>query len=394
MIEIEDALSLIEKTCVELTNKNVSVSKEVIGAVLSDKVYSGYSLPMYNQSAMDGYAVRFNDTLNFILTKNVVKAGDGSDIFLNKGEAIRVFTGAPIPVNADAVVMQEKTSVYGKVLSVDDDLIIGKNIRYKGEEVSKGDLIFNDGHIINPATIGVLKSLGVFNVNVVKEPRVGVVVTGNELISNKEELTKGKIFDSNSYSLSSFLEEQRIDIINNYQVKDDLERTKDIISRAIKENDIVLIAGGISVGDYDFVRESLEYNEVEEIFYKVKQKPGKPLFFGKTKDTFIFGLPGNPAAALTCSYMYALPLINRLKGYNSIHLKRVKAIALNSFKRKGERAQFLKAFYNNGQVKILDGQQSGMMLSFANSNSLILMSSDKLEIIEGEPLENVILLNY
>ncbi|APD07960.1 molybdopterin molybdotransferase [Flavobacteriaceae bacterium UJ101] len=392
MISVEKAIDYIENVECNPQEVKVSVSRKIIDTIFAEDVHSTYTLPLFNQSAMDGYAVCFGEELHFRILEEEVKAGDDRMISLKKGEAVRIFTGAPVPDTADAVIMQEKVTIKEGMLYVEGDYHKGQNIRYKGEEIQKGDKVFEAGEKITPATVGVLASLGISEVNVYRKPKIAIIVTGNELSSIHKELAYGEIYDSNTYTLGSFLEEQRIEHIHYYHVKDNLEETQKIISEALKAHDIVLITGGVSVGDYDFVKESLDHNGVEEVFYKIKQKPGKPLFFGKVENTFVFGLPGNPAAALTCSYVYVLPLIKRFKGQDSIHLKRLSGIAVNSYKKKGNRAHFLKAIFNDGKVEILDGQGSGMMHSFAKSNALVYMPESKMEIKREENVENIIML--
>ncbi len=385
MISVEKALSSIETVACHVKKMEIEVSGKVQGYVLAESVYSKHNFPFFNQSAMDGYAVCLGDSSSFEILDSEIKAGDEGMILLKKGQAVRIFTGAPVPESATAVVMQEKVKVENNVLFVEETLREGQNIRFEGEEIKKGTVLFESGHVITPATVGVLTSLGIHTIAVYQKPKVAVIVTGNELLSLTEELTRGKIYNSNTYTLGAFLEEQQIEAIHYFHVKDDLTETEKVISKALQDHDVVLITGGISVGEYDFVKESLERNGVQEIFYKVKQKPGKPLFFGKVDQTFVFGLPGNPAAALTGAYLYVLPLLNRLKGKtSSIHLPRVKATALNSYQKKGDRAYFLKARFEKDHVEILGGQGSGMMHSFSMSNALVYLSEEKMEIKEGE----------
>lgn len=392
MVSVEEALSCIENIKCELEEIKVPVSKKIVHSVFSEDVYSACDLPLFNQSAMDGYAICFGAGSCFEILDNEVKAGDLKSIFLKEGQAVRIFTGAPVPDGSDAVIMQEKVTVMGEKIHVEGSFKKGQNIRYRGEEIQKGNKVFEIGDKITPATVGVLASLGISEVKVYRKPKVAIVVTGNELTTLNKTLSYGKIYDSNTYALGSFLEEQRIENVQYYHVKDDLRETKEIVLEVLKKYDIVLITGGISVGDYDFVKESLDKNGVREFFYKVKQKPGKPLFFGKAAHCFVFGLPGNPAAALTCAYVYVLPLLNRFKGLKDICLKRSKGIAINHYKKKGDRAHFLKAIFKSGKIEILEGQGSGMMHSFAKGNALVYLSEDKMEINRGDQVENIMLL--
>jgi len=172
-----------------------------------------------------------------------------------------------------------------------------------------------------------------------------------------------------------------------YKVEDNYNKTVETLNTAITDNDLVLITGGISVGDYDFVGKALKALQVEELFYKVKQKPGKPLFFGKKKDTQIFALPGNPAAALSCFYVYVYIALQKFMDRDVLELPRVKAVSKSNFQKKGDRPQFLKAIYNNNEVEILEGQNSSMLQTFALSNALVYAPETVTQINTGDTIE-------
>lgn len=387
MISVQEALNFIDKITVNKTEVEQELSEELIGSIISQPIKSTIDLPRFDISAMDGYAVRFGETEDFHLLENDITAGCEQEYVLKPGEAIRIFTGAPRPATADAVVMQEKTEVINQRLKVDTDLKKGQNIRPRGEEIKKGECILDQGQILNPAAIGLIANIGIDKIKTYKFPNCGILTTGDELIPPGNQLTPGKIYDSNSYLLKSFLKSQNIKNISAAHVPDNLEKTKEKIGLALEKNDILLISGGISVGDYDFVKEALLSNGVEEIFHKVKQKPGKPLFFGRKGETFVFGLPGNPASALCNAYVYVLPLINKFKGKKDIHLKHFYKKSVSSFQKKSGRAQFLKASYENEKVQILEGQGSGMLQSFAQSNALVYLDEKSTTIDEGDTLE-------
>ena len=191
------------------------------------------------------------------------------------------------------------------------------------------------------------------------------------MVEAGKKLTYGKIYESNSIMLQSVLTSLGFDDISIHKVEDDYKKTKNKLNTVINTNDLVLVTGGISVGDYDFVGKALNELQVEEHFYKVKQKPGKPLFFGKKENTLIFALPGNPAATLTCFYIYVYIALQKLTNNNALQLPRIKAKSTSNFIKKGDRPQFLKAIYTNNEVEILEGQSSAMLQTYAVSNALI-----------------------
>ena len=236
-----------------------------------------------------------------------------------------------------------------------------------------------------------MSTLGLTTVKVFEKPKIGILVTGNELVEPGEELLFGQIYESNARMLNAQLMKMGFDDVEIKKVGDNYERTYHILKSALEDYDLVLISGGISVGDYDFVRDALVEMKVEQIFYKVKQKPGKPLFFGKQNDTCVFALPGNPASSLSCFYVYVYPAIQLLVGNEQGTLNRIKAKLTQDFVKKGDRSQFLKAIYKNDEVEILDGQQSSMLHTFALANALAYIPDDLNEVKTGEYIETILL---
>jgi molybdopterin molybdotransferase len=347
-------------------------------------------MPPFRQSAMDGYALSLHDSNNYILIDEV-KAGDSHQPILKKGDAIRIFTGAPVPETANAVIMQERVSLNDKRISIEGLVKEKDNIRPLGEQVKKGEIALKKNTKLSPAAVGYLYSLGITNVSVFKKPSIALITTGNELIEPGQSLGPGKIYESNSGMIQSALEKLGVHNIQVYKIKDNYTTTLETLKKAINTNDLVIITGGISVGDYDFVGRALHELQVDEIFYKVKQKPGKPLFFGKKEDSLIFALPGNPAAALSCFYVYVYTALQIIENNPSISLPRISAKSQTTFSKKGDRSQFLKAIYYQGNVTILEGQSSAMLQTFALSNALVYLPSNHSEIKLNEEVEVILL---
>ena len=264
---------------------------------------------------MDGYAIHLHEDLTYSITGEV-KAGDDHQPILNSGEAIRIFTGAPVPDSANAVVVQEKVTVKADQLFLEKNPLAEDNIRPVGEQVKKGGLALKVGTKLTPAAIGYLTSLGITEVQVYKKPSIAIVTTGNELVEAGHPLEYGKIYESNSLMLKNAILNLGFEEVSIHKVEDDYGKTLKTLEDVISRNDMVIITGGISVGDYDFVGRALKELDVREIFYKVNQKPGKPLFFGKHRKTVLFALPGNPAAALTCFYVYVQTALLKMTGKN------------------------------------------------------------------------------
>ena len=386
MISIKEAITSIKLNVNPLLKKTTKSVEKAGGYVLFEDIYSPINMPPFRQSAMDGYALNLHDGLTYKLIGEV-KAGDGHQPDLKIGDAVRIFTGAPVPDSANSIMMQEKVKSDGNFITIEYQISIEHNIRPFGEQVRAGDIALKKGTKLTPAAIGYLISLGIKTVSVFKKPNIAIVTTGNELIEAGQKLSYGKIYESNSKMLLSALYGLKFYDVTLHNVEDHYSQTVEKLNAVIDENDLVLITGGISVGDYDFVGKALKELEVEELFYKVKQKPGKPLFYGKKGDTQIFALPGNPAAALSCFYVYVYIALQKMMNRDILELPRIEAISKSNFEKKGDRPQFLKAIYKNGEVEILEGQNSSMLQTFALSNALVYAPETITKIVEGDSIE-------
>ena len=369
MISVETALDIIKNNSTLLTPRVLSLL-EAQHHVLAEDCISMITMPPFRQSAMDGYALHLTNATSYQIIDEV-KAGDAINPELQEGEGVRIFTGARVPDTATTVIMQEKTEKSGTVLTIPADTLIDKNIRPAGEQIKKGAVALPKGTRLNAAAIGFLTGLGITEVTVYPSPKIGIVVTGNELVAPGQPLPDGKIYESNYIQLHAALTNMHITGITKYMVKDDYQSTEATLQKALQENEVLLVSGGISVGDYDFVGKALRNLKTQELFYKVKQKPGKPLFFGKRATTTVFALPGNPASSLTCFYIHVVPLLHRMMGIQNFGLPKVQKQLINDYQKKGERAEFLKAYVENDQVTILDGQSSAMLNTYALANALV-----------------------
>ena len=382
MIKVEDAIAIIEANSKKMSTKLIPVSK-ALGYVLAEKVISPINMPPFRQSAMDGYAFTHSIRHQYDII-GTSQAGDHSNIKLKNTEAIRIFTGAFVPDNADTVVMQEH------VMANKDSILIAtmpeklSNVRPKGEQIAKDEVVFEANTLITPAAIGFLACLGITEVEVYKKPKVAILVTGNELVQPGKKLKKGKIFESNSFMLEAALETIGIKKTKVYRVKDNLKATKNALKSILKKYDVVLISGGISVGDYDFVKEALLQNGVQELFYKINQRPGKPMFFGSKNETLVFALPGNPASSLTNFYIYVSPAIKNKLGFSEIYKTKVARKLNSDIKNTTGKTLFLKAKYDETNVTVLDGQSSAMLNTFAVANSLLIVPENIQEYKKGQ----------
>ena len=382
MISVARAWSLIKEHVMPLAAVKINL-KEAGGLVLAQDIIASKDIPSFPQSNMDGYAFCFNENSHQYTIVGEVAAGASQIKALEKGTAVRIFTGASVPEGADTVLMQEKAKIDGVALTVlDEKLKKGDHLRAIGSEIKKGERALAKGMILKPAAIGFLAGMGIDEIMVYPTPKIGILVTGNELETVGSDLKEGQVYESNSYTLMAALEVLNIKEIKVKQVKDDLVQIANELNSLIKETDIVLMTGGVSVGDYDFTLKAFEYCQVKTVFHKIKQKPGKPLLFGLKAEKIIFGLPGNPSSVLTCFYEYVLPAIEKLT-YQNVSLKAIQAPNANVFKKVQGLTHFAKAIYNGENITLLTGQESYKLASYAVANCLAILPEEAEEITKG-----------
>jgi len=371
----------------------ISVEKS-IGFVLANDVKGPMHSPAFDNSAMDGYAFRFSD---FESGKPLNVSGESSagKPYLNRlkrFQAVRIYTGAAIPSGADTVVMQEKTSIDQNTLLITDSAIKkGANIRRAGSEIQKGRIALAKGTLLNPSACAFLASIGITKVSVQVKPSVAIIITGNELVKSGKSLKPGQIHESNSIALQLALQKESINNISILHVRDKPDSMHRAFQKAIAKHDVVIFTGGISVGDYDFTEEVFAKNRVRKVFYKLKQKPGKPIYFGTLKGKGVFGLPGNPASVMTCFYVYVIPALRALQNHPDKELPKIHLPLSNDFVRKPGMTAFLKAQTDLKSVQILEGQESYILRSFAHANALVMLEPEKAEVKKGVIVETILL---
>ncbi|WP_421940498.1 molybdopterin-binding protein [Pedobacter sp.] len=390
MISVTEAKALISEQ-IKLLNPIPLALIESSGHILAEDVYAQYNIPAFRQSAMDGYAVIYDDHAQALKLVGEMAAGTSNTLHIESGETARIFTGAPLPEGADTVVMQEKVKISeGKIQIEDQQLNLGSNVRPIGSEIKSGELAMPAGSLLSPAAIGFLAGIGITEVKVFPMPEVAIIVTGKELQKPGSVLDFGQIYESNSYSLSAALKSEGITSIEILQADDDLIILTSILQAALIKNDVVLLTGGVSVGDYDFVLEASKRCGVRQIFHKVKQKPGKPLFFGTKGDQLVFGLPGNPSSVLNCYYNYVLPAIKKLSNKEN-SVREITATLTHRYEKTAGLTHFLKGVYTDAKVTPLHAQESFRLSSFAQANCLICLDETQQEFAVGEKV-NILLL--
>ncbi len=388
MITFHEAISLLKTGVKTLPPSSVALDAAV-DCILAEDIFSENNIPAFNQSSMDGYAFRYADWEKNLKLKidGEAAAGIAGGLKLNHGQAIRIFTGASIPQGADTVVMQENSRAEnGELIIMDKKLAVGHNVRIAGMEIKAGEKALGKNTRLTPAAIGFLAGIGVKDVKVYSSPAVSLIITGNELQLPGEKLLPGQVYESNSFSLRAVLKQLDIAGVNLYRVKDDPEELKKTLKKAMEHSDVVLFTGGVSVGDYDYVLQTVQSCGIKTIFHKVKQKPGKPLYFGKNDKTLVFGLPGNPASVLTSFYVYVAPALDILAGKEE-SVKVTKAVLASDYHKNPELTFFLKGAMDGQNVMPMNAQESFRMRSFASAKCLIQLDEGQADFTTGNVVE-------
>ena len=386
MISVSEAMHFINEHVMPLHPVALSL-QEAAGLTLAEDILSPYDVPAYPQSSMDGYAFALEEGRSTYDLEGEMAAGNQQQFTLMPGKAIRIFTGAAVPNGADTVLVQEKAKVENGVLHLPETpLQKGDNVRPIGSEIQRGAHALSKGDRLQPASIGFLAGMGIDTVKVFPRPRVSIFVTGNELQALGQPLGYGQVYDSNSYTLRACLEQCQIHQIALLQAGDDPDQLQVLLAKALEDADLVLMTGGVSVGDYDFTMQAFEACGVMPVFHKIRQKPGKPILFGRKENKAVFGLPGNPASVLTCFYEYVLPAIGKMM-HQPLSLSSKKAVLSHDHQKPAGLTHFLKAVYDGEKVSLQKGQESYKLSSFAVANSLVVFPETETQFTQGQSIE-------
>jgi len=386
MISVNEAKDIITESVKRLPSQRLPLTR-ALGLVLGEDVYALTDIPNFKQSSMDGYAIRFEPGRTVFTLAGEMAAGSTAALDIGPAEAVRIFTGAPLPAGADTVVMQEKVTLEGdRVIVEDGGMQAFQHVREKGAEIKRGALAMQAGTLLSPAAIGFLAGIGIPELQVIPAPKVSIILTGNELQEPGKQLAFGQVYEANSVMLSAALRQLGVEDVSVLRAVDDLKVLQNVLSQALLEADLVLLTGGVSVGDYDFVVAAAKNCGVKQAFHKIRQKPGKPLFFGSKYQKIVFGLPGNPSSVLSCFYQYVLPAVGRMMGKN-LRLQVTQGILTHDYAKVSGLTHFLKASFNNGNVTPLHAQESFRLHSFAEADCLIVLDEAKGNYQAGEQVE-------
>jgi len=386
MISVQQAKQIIQDAVIDAKVEKLSL-KEAFGFVLAEDIFATVDIPNFAQSSMDGYAVKFKDKDMALQIIGEMVAGATEQLAIESGQATRIFTGAPLPNGADTVIMQEKVLVEDKLLTLkDENLSHGLNVRPKGAEVRSGELAMENRTYLSAAALGFLAGIGCTHINVYATPKVAIILTGNELQEPGKTLEFGQVYEANSVLLTAALNKAGVRDITILRSEDDPVTLTALLKQALESNDVVLLNGGVSVGDYDYVVGAAQSCGIEQKFHKIRQKPGKPLFFGTKANKLVFGLPGNPSSGLTCFYEYVLPALERAM-HKEVSVIAATATVTHNYTKPAGLTHFLKAFYTEGNVTPLHAQESFRLHSFAQANCFIVLPEESTGCAAGDRVE-------
>ena len=403
MISVDEALKIVLDSVSGMGTEEINI-QESFNRILGEDIVSDINIPGFDNSSMDGFAVIAEDialaseenpaTLEII---DKIRAGSTSKRTLSGKQAIKIMTGATIPKGANSVVMVEDTraSFYGKEaqehVNIFKAVNAGENIRYAGESIKKGGLVMEKGETLTPAHIGMLASLGISKIKVSKKPRVAILATGDEIVGIGEEITGGKIRSANNYTLSALMEKCGAIPVNMGIVKDDIDEIEARIRECL-DCDVIITSGGVSVGDFDFVKDVVEEKLNADIkFWKVAVKPGKPILFALKGGKPIFGLPGNPVSSMVSVEMFVRPAISKMLSKKVVVEGEVDAVILENLKRNDKRRHLVRAVteWKGGQYQTIStgSQSSGILQSLVKANSLIIFPETIEKIKKGDKVK-------
>ena len=381
LLSVETALERITAMVEPLAEIERTPLREALGRVLAEDLRSPVDVPNHTNAAMDGYAVRAADLSRPTLTViGTAWAGRAFDSALEPGQCVRIMTGAVMPNHSDTVIMQEQVERDGDTVRVAAGQKPGQHVRHAGEDFTAGSVALSGGQRLFPAEIGMVASLGIGELGVLRKPRVAFFSNGDELRPISEPLALGEVYDSNRYTLHGMLTRAGAELIDLGVVPDDRVRLQATFEHAAAVADFVITSAGASVGDADYVYEIL--NQIGEVgFWKIAMKPGRPLAVGKIGPALFFGLPGNPVSVMVTFYQFVLPALRKLAGEQTISSFRCSARVTHRLKKKLGRAEFQRGFLSlddHGEltVKNTGEQGSGILSSMNRANCFVILPAD------------------
>lgn len=400
MISFDEARARVLEQVHPVTATETIAVGEGLGRVLAETVTAAFPVPNHDNSGMDGYGVRLADlAADQPVTLTVaadIPAGERLERALAPGEAVRIMTGAPVPPGCDCVVMQEVVTRAGDQVTIPPGQKPRQNIRPAGEDIKAGETVFTPGRRLGPADLGLLTSLGLTHVTVHRRLTVALLSTGNEVVACGSPLLPGQVHDSNRASLTAALAALGVTVLDLGLVRDDRDALTAALVRGGREADAVISTGGVSVGDYDLVKEVLGH-EGDIHFWKVAMKPGKPQAYGRLGSAEFFGLPGNPVSGMVVFLLIVRPALLRMMGALPEPPRELTVPFRGTLTKRHDRMDFMRGIVHFGAgepwVTLTGPQGSGLLSSMARANALLLLPAEPVTLGDGDPVR-VMLIDY
>ena len=381
LLRLEEAIATVLADARPLAAERVALL-DAAGRVLAEDARATVDLPPFPSSAMDRFALRSADTPGSLPVVERIAAGRPAPRALDAGEAMAIATGGVVPDGADAVVPIENVVQTDNTIEV-RKVLDGANVRPRGGDVRAGDIVVPAGTRLLPSHIGALAAAGVATVTVARRPRAAVIATGTELRAPGEELSEGQIYESNSALLASALAGSGAEVASIAVAPDDEDEHRRVLAAAL-EHDVVVTSGGVSVGPHDLVRAVAAELGVEEVFWRVAVKPGKPVSFGVRDKTLVFGLPGNPVSTLVGFELFVRPALRALEGDRDPGPRYERGTLARAVRRNAERDELVRARRDGARLEPVVGQESHMIVRAAEANALVHVPRGEGELAEGD----------
>ena len=391
-ISVQKAIDLISNININ-TNYEIIPIENSIARISAKAVYATSYLPKFDNSAMDGYAIIYENKDNEIKIIDTIFAGDNNEKLLKENSCIKIMTGARIPANATAIIPKEDTQeLNDNKIKIKQNVKKFQHIRYIGEDIKKDDLLVDKGDEINFSKITLLASQGISHIQVFRKPKIVVFASGEELKLHYEKIEDYQIYNSNTPTFIARAQELACDVRFIGQAKDTIEDIKNLTLNCF-DADLIITSGGVSVGDADFTKEAFNQLDFETIFEGITVKPGKPTIFGKIKNTYVLNLPGNPLAASLIFEVFGKTLIQKLLASNEIHPNFILAKLDNDFQTRKGRITILPGMFDGEYFKIAQNRSPGMVSVLSTCNSMIIID-DEIENLQKDSLVKVLPINW
>jgi molybdopterin molybdotransferase len=391
-LRVDKAIEAIKICLSPIQEIEVVEIRKALGRILAQEIVPDINVPAHDNSAMDGYAVRFSDLHEETSLEEIGAALAGKPFQgpVGKKQCVRIMTGAVMPQGTDAVVIQEVVKRDGKRVVVPPGQKKGQNVRYAGEDLKIGTPVLKSGKHLRPAEIGLIASLGIGEVKVKRRLRVAFFATGDELASIGTKLEEGEIYDSNRYTLHGMLSRLGVEIIDLGVVRDNPDLLEKAFLEAAGSADVVITTGGVSVGEADFIRQ-LMAKLGEVLFWKIAMRPGRPMAFGKIRNSYLFGLPGNPVAVMVTFYQFVRDALLHLSGRTDDYaVPSLKVTAGEKLRKVPGRTEYQRGvLYREGaewKVRATGQQGSGVLRSMSEANCFIVLEHERGSVAAGEPV--------